>query len=426
MQSGKTMDITSEKGIDKIIFDNGLTLLIDQQPHFHSIAMGFFLNRGSRDESVDEKGYYHFAEHMLFKGTATLKKDQIAKLFDGMGGYINAYTTHENVVLYNRVPDIFFKESLKIMGEMWTSSSFSAEETAPEIDVVLNEINSTLEDPSEKLHEDFQANLFKDQPLGDPITGNPDSIRSITREKMGRFYINNFTAKETIISIAGNVKTDEVIELAGSLNFSLNVPESKQDCQQNQSGNFFTVLPSEQVHIIAGTAGISLDQKDYIQTTLLNLIFGETMSSRLFQRIREELGLCYSISSFIQRFRTENIFGFYSSIMPKNSERFIAEVSSLIANLIKNGITEEELDQAKKQKTGELILQSDHLQKKMQKNTFMEFRYHKQYDMNDIIAIINSTTRDDINHLIKTIFQQSQFLTQTLYRKKTEIPPWKF
>lgn len=412
--------------ITKIKLANGVTLMLERLPYFKSVTLGFFLRKGSRDENDQERGYSHFCEHMLFKGTTKYKKDNVAEIFDQMGGYINAYTTNELVVVYNKVPYFNLEATLNLIYNMYTDSLFEKSELELERDVILNEINSTLEDPQDKISEDFMSNLFPNQGLGYPIIGTSESIESLTRDDLYDFYRKMFNSKDLIIAISGNIDIDNIVKTVEKFEFNQCGVENDKTAVQGDGRMFFTKLNSEQLHIMGGTSKFTLSKDTYLHSSILNIILGETMSSRLFQKVREELGLCYSIYSFIHKYRKENIFGIYTSVMPKTGKKTIAAISDVIKELLRNGITRDELEKARRQQIGEIILNSDILQKRMQRMVSQEIRFGEQFDENYIIDKINKITVEDINKLVKEIFIRENFITQGLFRKEVDLIEWDF
>ena len=421
-------NIDLSENTQKLILNNGIKIIIDSTPKRQSIALGFFLKRGSRDESINQLGYSHFCEHMLFKGTDKLNQKQIAKYFDKMGGYINAYTTHEMIVIYNRIPHFFLEETSKLIYQVYNNSIFEEKELEMEKKVIINEIRSELEDAHEKVHEYFIKNIFPDQSLGMPIIGNEESIKNVGRNDLYEFYKNRFNSDDLTVVISGNFNTKKIINDFENFQFRRGKKQTTtiNAVQQSQQKYFFNILPSEQVHIIMGTSKYQFDNETQIKIGLLNIILGESMSSRFFQKIREEAGLCYSIYTFFNKFRKENLFGLYMSIMPKNINKAVDGVSSVIKELLSFGITYDELEQAKTQKIGEIILNYDILQKRIQRIAFMDIIFGKIYSLNEIISIIKNTTVEDLNNIINTVFIKENFITQALYKKNITIGEWNF
>lgn len=412
--------------LEKHKLANGVTLLLEPIKNFASVSVGFFLQRGSRDEENRQSGYFHFCEHMLFKGNDRHNKDEIAQLFDEMGGYVNAYTTHEAVVLYNRLPAYYLKSNLEAMHSMLHNSLFSKEEVELERDVILNEIKSTFEDPPDKLQEDFFSNVFLEQPLGRPIIGTSEIISSTSQENLFNFYKSNFSADDMTVSIAGNFDRDQILSYMESLDFRRSGKQQKLAARQKGGSYNFTTLPSEQLHLMAGTSLFELTDEEYFKLSLLNIIVGESMSSRLFMKIREELGLCYTIYSYIQRYRNEHLFAIYTSVMPKNSDRVIEEISAVFRELLEKGISQSELDNTINHKIGNIILSSDVLYKRMSVNAHFENKFQGKFNSNDVIRITKETTVEEINELLQRVLIKDNFVTQALYKEEKEIAKWNF
>ena len=181
-------NLNLKNNIEKIKLLNGLTILLENIDYVNSCSVGFFLKSGSRNENRSQAGYSHFCEHMIFKGTNKYSKEQILRCFDEMGGYVNAYTTHEIILVYNKIPYFNLIENIKIVTEMFNNSIFDSKEIDLEKNVILNEINSTKEDPQEKIHEDFMFNIFFDNQLSNPIIGNKESILKAEKDQLYNFY----------------------------------------------------------------------------------------------------------------------------------------------------------------------------------------------------------------------------------------------
>ena len=419
--------INLKENIYKVVLNNGINIILDYIPSHQSICIGFFLKKGSRDENKDQLGYSHFSEHMLFKGTEKYNQKFISNYFDKIGGYINAYTTHELIVLYNRIPKIYLEDAIKFMYNIFMNSIFNEKELNIEKNVIINEIHSEFEDAHEKIHEYFMKNLFPNQSLGLPIIGNEKSINNCSRDNLFKFYNKFFNSDDLLIVISGNINKEKIITLFEKLDCrrkKLNI--NKKKALQGKNTIFKNILPSEQAHIILGTSKYEIKKEEYIKLGLLNIILGESMSSRLYQKVREELGLCYSIYSFCNKYRKENVFGLYLSVLPSNINKAIKVISNIIKKLIQKGISKSELETAKTQKIGELILNYDILQKRIHRLAFMDITLNKIFSYNQILKIINNTTLYDLNNLARNIFIKENLITQLLYKKDLKIGEWDF
>lgn len=393
---------------------------------YQSSSIGFFINSGSRDEKIEQNGFSHFCEHMIFKGTTNYNKNQIANMFDEMGGFVNAYTTHETILIYNRTPYLSLINNLKLITEIYNNSVFDKTEIDLERDVIINEIKSTLEDPEDKIQEDYFGNLFDGYSLGRPIIGTEKNISIVTRDELYDFYCALFTSDNLTISISGNFNKQETIDLISKINFRRSKSIKSEKALQSKKTNDFSLIHSEQLHILTGTSNFQLSEEEYFRCGLLNVVIGESMSSRLFQRIREELGLCYYIYSYFNRYRHENNFSIYVSVLPKSADKTIFEISNVLKDIKSKGISKRELDQVKNQKINEILLNYDVLQKRMQRLALFNLKYDKYYSHSEIIELIKNTKIEDINNLIGRIFNKDMFFSQYLYKKKLNLIDWDF
>ncbi len=406
------------------ILDNGITLIMEHLSHYSTSAITFFLKSGSRDETDNESGYSHFVEHMLFKGTLTEGKLSLSEKFDHIGGHINAYTSQEEIVIYNLVPSIHLEESLLLMTDMFNNSIMDQQEINLEKDVIINELNMINDDPQEKILEDFFQNIFPDSGLGRPIIGIEKSIKTIDSQKLTCFYNNTFSGNNLIISIAGNCNTDRIKNIVAGIQFRKTNLIHEDIAMQTKKQWGFTKMSSELIHVLSGRVLYKKDPQFYFRISLLNMILGGSMSSRLFQKIRDNLGLCYTINSDIDHFRNETIFSVYYSVMPSKLEKTAKTIQETINEIIVKGITEEELYKVKKQKIGQMILSSDQLTKRMNSNLYYNLYYKNAINKNDAIKIISETNVSDINEIISLLFSTDSF-TQLLYKKKPKDALWK-
>lgn len=422
----KGNNIQIKDNFEKIVLDNGVTLLLECIDGYQSTSIGFFINSGSRDESINQNGFSHFCEHMIFKGTTNFNKNQIANMFDEMGGFINAYTTHEIILIYNRTPYLSLVNNLKLITEIYNNSVFDKTEMDLERDVIINEIKSTLEDPEDKIQEDYFGNLFEGYSLGRPIIGTEKNISTVTRDELYNFYCALFTSDNLTISISGNFNKQEAIDLISKTKFRRSNAIMSEKAIQSKKTKDFSLTHSEQMHILTGTSNIHLTEEEYFRCGLLNVMIGESMSSRLFQRIREELGLCYYIYSYFNRYRHENNFSIYVSVLPKNANKTISEISNVLKEIKSHGISQKELDQVKNQKINEILLNYDILQKRMQRLALFNLKYEKYYSHSEIIELIKNTETKHINSLIERVLNKNLFFSQYLYKKKLNLIDWDF
>lgn len=410
--------------VTEIVIVNGVVLIMECLPYYSNAAVSLFLKKGSRDETENEAGYAHFMEHMLFKGTNNDSKVSLSEKFDKLGGQINAYTSKEEVVLYNIVPSIYLNESLLLMLDMFNNALIQNSEIELEREVILNELNMTLEDPQDKLLEDFFSNFFNNSGLAKPILGNEKSIKEVTSDKLIKFYEDFFTGDSLIISVVGNFNKQNIIDIVNSYKFRKSEVRSEKPYSITSEEFGFTKMSSELVHIINGNLTAFEKPESYFHISLLNIIFGDSMSSRLFQRVRDNMGLCYTINSDIDYFRKEVLFTTYFSVMPSKLSTTVSVVSEEIEKLKQYGITADELEKAKKQKTCQFILSNDQLVKRMNSNIYFHLYYDNKINKNDALSIIENTQASDLNNLIEMIFKGEKY-THLLYKQKPKDKLWK-
>jgi predicted Zn-dependent peptidase len=407
---------------------NGVTLLLEPLPAFSTVSLAFFNRFGSRDENENEAGYSHFIEHMLFKGNEKYTKDFLSSKFDEMGGYINAYTSKEEVCIYNTIPNYYMEDSIHLIEQMFNRSLLADNELASEKGVILNELNSTLEDPQEKLWEDFFANLFLDCGLGHPIIGYEQIIQDITREKLMTFYHKNFTANKLIISIAGNFKPDEVTNLIEDLSFrtSYECIENKKPLRLSSEKFGFTRMQAEHIHVLTGSVIQQNSFEFSLLTSLLSVLLGDSFSSRLFKKVRDELGLCYTITTSTDGFRDEYLFSIYFSVEQSKYDKAIEAVNGVICDLLEHGLKDGELEKIKKQRIGEILLSNDNLSRKMNSNISYHLLTDSKMNKQKSIEFIENVSEEDIMKLAREFLNSEKMYTHVLYKKKVDQPKWTF
>lgn len=407
---------------------NGATLLLEPLSAFSTASLAFFTKFGSRDEAKNEAGFSHFIEHMFFKGCEKYTKDELSSKFDEMGGFINAYTSKEEVCIYNTVPEYYLEDSICLMEQMFNRSMFNDKELSVEKDVILNELNSTLEDPQDKLWEDFFANFFADCGLGHPIIGYEQIIQDVTRENLMTFYQKNFTANRLIISIAGNFNPDKVTHLIENLDFrtAYGNLENKKDLKISSEKFGFTDMKSEHVHVMFGSVIAQNSLEFSLKTSLLSILLGDSFSSRLFKKIRDELGLCYTITTQFEEFRNETLFSIYFSVDYSKYNKAIEAVNQVICNLLEHGLVDGELEKIKKQKIGEILLNNDNLSRKMSSNIYYHLISDSKMNKLKSIEIIKNISAEEIMSLARDFLNSQKIYTHVLYKKKVNQPKWTF
>lgn len=384
---------------------NGLTILTYNMPYVNSVAINLIAKVGSRYENPEEEGISHFLEHMAFKGTKTRTAKQIAEEFDSIGGHFNAYTGHEKTVYYSRVLSENCNKALAIIADIVQNSAFAEEEIAKEYQVILQEIAHAQDNPDDLVYEKFYNSVFKDQPLGKPILGTSKTLETFNRNHFLKFTGKHYNAENFYLSIAGNVDHEEIVKEAERLFSSL-----KQEEKSNFSpakyigGHSFINKDLEQTTLILGFEGTSyINLEGLYQTQLLAIIFGGGMSSRLFQHIREKLGLAYAVGSYNSPYFDSGVFTIYASTAHDKLELLAAELKNEIKRMAEQ-VKQEEIERARTQIRSNLQMAQEKVAYKSEEIGKNYAVFGKYISPEEIMEIIMNIKAEDIIQTANRIF----------------------
>ncbi len=391
---------------------NGLTILTYNMPQINSVAINLIINVGSRYENSQELGISHFLEHMAFKGTKTRSAKQIAEEFDSIGGHFNAYTGHEQTVYYSKVLTENCYKALEILADIIQNSVYSEQEIAKEYQVILQEIAQLQDNPDEFIQEKFYESAYENQPLGRSILGTAESLKEFNSQNFSHYVDKYYNAPNIYLSVAGNIEHQQVIDFATKLFSSLK--NNKNDhfaSAKYTGGHSFVTKELEQTTLILGFESIPyFNIQQLYQVQILSLILGCGMSSRLFQQIRENLGLVYSIGSYNSSYYDSGIFGIYASTnhdkLPILTEQLVSEIKK-----ISDHIKDTEIDRAKIQlKTSIYIAQekSSYKSEEIGKNFAV---FGKYIPTEQIIEYIMNITNQDIINMANKLFTTTPTLS---------------
>jgi len=345
--------------IKKIHLDNGVRLVYEHLPQVRSVSTGIWVAVGSRNETNDINGISHYIEHMLFKGTKKRSAKDIAYAIDSLGGQINAFTAKENTCYYTKTLDAHIQMSFDILSDMFFNSKFLKKDLETEKKVIFEEIKMYEDTPEEHVHDLLLEKVWEGDAIGMPILGTFASLGNIGRQDIVKYMKNNYTPERTVISVAGNFDEKELIALANRYfgswkSTSENTPQNSVPVFNRNV--FIKQKDTEQVHMCLSFDGIPQGE-DYIYSLLvLNNVLGGGMSSRLFQKIREEKGLVYSIYSYPASYKNTGIFTIYAGMNPAYVDEVIENIQKEINDIINNGITNDEFNRSKEQLKGNYIL----------------------------------------------------------------------
>jgi predicted Zn-dependent peptidase len=400
---------------EKIVLDNGTTLLLEYVPSSEAVSIGLWINLGSRDEEPHEHGCAHFTEHMLFKGTKNRSPFDIALEIDSLGGEINGVTGKENTYYYVNVAAEHYRRALDVLLDMFFNSLFSVRDFETERGIILDEIILSMDDPEDFLNELFSRTLWDNHPIALPVMGEIGDIENLSCETLLSFYKNHYTMEKLIISAAGNLQmkdfkraAEELLLLYGhksppipiEVNRIKPTPHLKSSIEDRQV---------EQVYFMCGSEAFGYHDERRYAMILLNMIIGSSFSSRLFQRIRERMGLCYSVSSGFSSFSDTGEFTISFSCSVSKLP-FVIEAMVKELKLIAEGdVSREELERAKDRFYGNYILSKESVEWKMVKMAAQEIIYGAPIPFSITLEKIKSVTIDDITALAEDFFKGRSF-----------------
>lgn len=387
--------------------DNGLRVVMEHIPYVKSISIGIWVDAGSKHETPTNNGISHFIEHMLFKGTEKRSAKDIAEVIDGVGGQINAFTSKECTCYYTKVLDTHYNLALDLLSDMLFNSKFDPVEIEKERSVILEEINMYDDSPEDLVHDILSQTLFKNNSLGMPILGTKESLNNIDREMILEYMKGYYVANNAVLSIVGNFDEDRILETINDkfCNWHTNVKLSKFEDPIDY--NFELVCKSkeiEQAHLCIGFKGFELNSENQYPLLVLNNILGGSMSSRLFQRIREDKGLAYSIYSYPSIYKNGGSLVIYAGTNPSQIKQVIEIIHDEIRDIMKNSLSEDEINKSKEQLKGNYILGLESTSSRMTSIGKSELLLNRIYSPKEILEKIDSVTSSDIKNIIENIF----------------------
>lgn len=397
--------------IEKHTLDNGLRVLVEKIPTVRSISMGIWVKTGSRNESEVNNGISHFIEHMIFKGTDKYTAKEIAETFDAIGGQVNAATSKEYTCYYAKVIDEHFDTAIEVLADMFFNSVYDPVEIDKERGVILEELYMYEDTPDDLVHDLIGQAAFGNHPLGQPIIGTREVLEAINRDYIMNYIDKFYHADNVVVALAGNVD-DRAIYKIGEL-FS-NLKQKKQannyETIQLDKKEIYLAKDIEQTHICLATNGYPVDHDYTHAVAVVNNIIGGSMSSRLFQEIREERGMAYSVYSYHAPYLDNGIYVTYVGTSPKHVKNVLELVDNIYHDVRENGISEAELHKAKEQLKGGLVLSLENTLSRMNRLGKNELFLNRQVTIDESLDKLNAVTIDDVKAVCKHIFTEDRAL----------------
>lgn len=390
---------------------NNIPVLLENIESINTVALGIFVKTGARNEREDESGVSHYIEHMLFKGTTTRSAKDISEEIDNEGGIINAYTSRDVTCYYIQMLSNKIEKGIEILSDMLLNSTFLPEELEKERNVIIEEIKMYEDIPEEVIHEE-NLTFALTGAQANSISGTAESLKKIDREKFLDYFKAQYKPENIVISIAGKIDIENIMELLekeiGKLENNSISREIKTEFTIN-SGEKIIKKDTQQVHLCFNTRGVALlDKKNYPSMIILNVLAGN-MSSRLFQKIREERGLAYSVYGYMTNFLEGGVFTIYTGTTKENYKEVLEMIKNECNDIYENGITSYELQKSKNQFLSILTLGLESSKGKMSRMANHYLLYNKVLDVEETIKKIENITLQDISETAKYMFEKEYY-----------------
>ncbi|MCD9188763.1 MAG: insulinase family protein [Pyrinomonadaceae bacterium] len=391
-------------------FENGLTILTDKMPGVRSVTLGFFFRKGARHEPAELNGISHFIEHAVFKGTQKRTALEIAIETDRLGGNLDAFTMHEETGFAIKVVDTQLEKAFDLLADLLANPLFDEKELKREQKVIIEEIKMTEDAPEDFLGELFNEKLFPNHPLGLSIAGTPRIVRTFNRELTRKYHAETFNASNLIIAAAGNVEHERIVELAekffGQQPDSKQIPDSKDEKPIIASPIIIKKKKNlEQAHLIIAAPFVDAQsERSYAADILANALGGGT-SSRLWQKVREEKGLAYSVGASAAMYQDCGIFTVYAGTSPKQTGEVLDISLKEMRSVVQNGITKEELELIKEQSAAAILLGLEDSATRAGTLARLEMVHGRQISIEETLQKIEAVSLEEVQSLAKEFFQ---------------------
>ena len=411
--------MNSERNIRRTVLPSGLIVLTERMEHVRSVAMGVWMRAGSRHEVPELNGISHFVEHMVFKGTRSRSAQRIAREVDAIGGNLDAFTGKETVCFNIKVLDEHVPTALDVLSDLVLNPVFASEEIARERGVILEEIKMDEDNPDTLVHEIFMQNFWKGHPLGKPILGTRETVRSFEQNTLVRFFEQRFQSGNMVFSAAGNIEHDSFVELVARHFSSLAPGSSLNDSAAP------TVTPRihlrnkkslEQVQLCLGVPAPPIGDESRYTTLLLNTILGGGMSSRLFQTVREERGLVYAIYSDLAPYRDTGSLCVYAGTSSDRALQVIDLIMEEFRRLKTEPLQPGELRRAQDQLKGNLLLSLESSMSRMSNLARQQMYFERFFSLDEILERVEAVTEEEVMVMATQLFKPDQVALTLLGR----------
>ena len=393
----------------KTILDNGLRIISEEIEHVRSISIGIWVECGSRYENEQSNGTAHFIEHMLFKGTERRSAFDIAADIDSVGGVMNAFTSKELTSFYIKIPDYHLELAIDLLADIFNNSRFDDEEILKEKSVVLQEISMLEDSPDDYIHDFFEANFWRADRLGMPVLGTRERVERFTRDSLRGFFRDRYRGRRVILTAAGHLRHDRFVALAGRAFGEMDGEAEPIGFTTPTVSANISVLEKdlEQVHLMIGTLAPSSRSERRHAGFLMNAVLGGSMSSRLFQEIREKRGLAYAVHSYITPYMDTGMLAVYVGTGKEEVPEVLGLILNELMRLTRESLTGRELQGAKELIKGNFLLSMESTDNRMTRLAKNEICFGRHVPPEEVTAAIDAVTDGDVLTLARELFNPS-------------------
>lgn len=412
----------------KTVLSNGIRVISEELPFVKSVSIGIWIDTGSRNELPENNGISHLVEHMVFKGTTRRSVKNIANSLESVGGYINAFTGKEHTCYYARVLDEYVENAVDVLSDLVQHATFPEKELEKERLVILEEIKNVEDDPDDQIQDYFEAMLFPRDPLGLPVLGTAETVKSFSRAQLVDYRAKYYTGGNIVVAAAGNVTHADLVRLIEKYmpmapGAAPAKPKAKVHRPHPQRKEYTKSM--QQAHLTTGTVAFPVHSPHRYPAMVLNTILGDGMSSRLFQNIREKYGFAYSVYSFLTLMEDTGVFGVYAATDVKHIQKTIDLVYKELRALAKKPMTKMELLRSKAQLKGSILLGLESTSHRMMRLGSGELYFQEFVSLESIVKNIDVVTQEDVQEVGAKLFTCDQFSTVVFVPAPEEEKPRK-
>ena len=404
------------EGYRKSVLPNGIRLVTEAMPHVRSVAVGVWVDTGSRVEPEDRGGISHLIEHLVFKGTATRSAEAIARAIDSVGGHMDAFTAKEHTCFYVGVLDEHLPLAVDLLTDILMRPLFSADDIEKEKSVVLQEIKMVEDTPDDLIHDLHAEQVWAGHPLGRPILGAWERVKEFDRATILRHFQEEYVPGRITVAVAGHVEHDRVRDLFAARVDGWERPAAPRTLTAPtlHPGIHLVAKALEQVHLVLGFPGVADTSPERYALYLLNDVIGGSMSSRLFQEVRERQALVYSVHSGTQPYRDTGLLYVYAGTEPANYAKVLRAVMKEVRAIKKDGIAAEELRRAKDHLKGNLMLSLESTSSRMNRLAKQELRFGSFLTLDDMLSAFDNVRPEEVEALLHRVFDEDLLTLMTL------------